>query len=159
MLIGIIIIVSLIILDQVSKHLAVYLLVEGASKVIIPKLLTFQLIYNPGASFGILKGESLLFVVITVIALLIFGYMFTDSDFKVKKVFSIAISLLIAGALGNAIDRIFIAKGVIDFIHVPLVPIFATFNFADAYMNIGIVLLFIDMLFLERKREKNNEKI
>lgn len=158
MLIGILIIIGLIIIDQVTKYIAVATLMPGAVLHVIPNLLDFQLVYNKGASFGMLSGEQLLFTFITVGALLIFGYFFTEIDFKNKKVFSIAIVLLIAGAMGNAIDRIFVEQGVIDFIHIPLIPLFATFNFADAFMNIGIVLFIVDLLFLERKREENESK-
>lgn len=157
MLIGILIVIGLIILDQVTKYIAVTTLTLGFSNVIIPKVLTFQLIYNEGASFGMLSGEQLLFTLVTIGALLIFGYFFTEIDFKKKKVFSLAIILLLAGALGNAIDRIFVIEGVIDFIHIPIIPLFATFNFADAFMNIGIVLFIVDLIFFERKREANEE--
>lgn len=159
MLIGLFIILIAIPLDQFTKYLATTFLTDGMPKVIIPNLLQFQLVYNDGASFGIFKGNQLFFSIVTIAALLIFGYFFISSDFKKKKVFSIAIALFIAGTLGNAIDRIFVPQGVIDMINVPLIPIFATFNFADAYMNVAIVLFIIDILFLESRRENVNKEI
>lgn len=157
MMISAIFILGFIILDQLTKYIAVLTLTEGFSNVIIPNLLRFQLVYNDGASFGILSGNQLFFALVTVIALLIFGYLFTEVSFKDKKVFTLAIILLISGTLGNAIDRTFIDKGVIDFINIPMIPLFATFNFADMYLNFGIVLFIIDLLFLEGKR--TNEKV
>lgn len=156
MILGALFILGFIILDQLTKYIAVLTLTEGFSNIIIPNLLRFQLVYNDGASFGILSGNQLFFAVITVVALIIFGYLFTEISFKGKRVFSFAIILLIAGTLGNAIDRTFIDRGVIDFINIPMMPFFATFNFADMYMNVGIVLFIIDLLFLEGKR-KNEE--
>ncbi|HHW79750.1 MAG TPA: signal peptidase II [Acholeplasmataceae bacterium] len=159
MLIGFGLIMGLIIIDQLTKYIAVLTLTEGFSNIIIPNLLRFQLVYNDGASFGIFSGNQLFFSVVTVGALLIFGYFFTEIDFKNKKVLSIASVLLIAGTLGNAIDRLFIEKGVIDFINIPIIPLFATFNFADMYLNFGIVLFIIDLLFLERKRTDEENSI
>lgn len=159
MLIGFIIILIGIPLDQITKYIARITLAGKPPKIIIPNLLQFQLIYNDGASFGILKGNQLFFAIVTIFALILFGYLFTQSNFKKKKIFSISIALFIAGTFGNALDRIFIAEGVVDMIHIPLIPIFATFNLADAYMNIAIVLFIFDLLFLERKRSNENETV
>lgn len=160
MLAGLIIILIAIPLDQITKFIATStLVVNGPPKVIIPGLLQFQLIYNKGASFGFMEGQQLFFAIVTIISLLLFGYFFIQSDFKKKKIYTISIALFIAGTLGNAIDRIFIQEGVIDMINVPLIPLFATFNFADAYLNIAIVLFIIDLLFLERTRTNENKKI
>lgn len=153
MLIAFLFIVGFIILDQVTKYLAVLTLTTGFTNIIIPNLLRFQLVYNDGASFGILSGNQLFFAVVTIIALIIFGILFAEVSFKNKRVFTIAIILLIAGTLGNAIDRIFVEQGVIDFINIPIMPFFAVFNFADMYLNFGIVLFIIDILFLEGKRK------
>ena len=72
MLIGSIIIVILIVLDQVIKILSVYFKNPSNSliKVLIPEVLEFHYIENTGASFGMLKDQHLIFGLITVLALL-----------------------------------------------------------------------------------------
>ncbi len=150
----------LIIADQLTKHLAKSLY-TGGEVTWIPQLLAFSYAENTGMSFGLLEGQRLLFMVVTVIALAIFGYLFLDIDFKMKKVYTWAVILLIAGTLGNAIDRVVLSY-VIDFMHFPFLDTPLSWiglsnfynNFADMYLSIALVLLFIDIIFLERKRVK-----
>ena len=105
MLIGMIIIILAVVIDQVTKHTAQAFISGGDSIIVIPNLLEFHYFENTGASGGMLEGQHLLFMLVTVVALGIFGYLFTEADFKHKKVYSIAITMFIAGTLGNAIDR------------------------------------------------------
>ena len=106
-------------------------------------------------------------MLVTVVALGIFGYLFTEADFKHKKVYSIAITMFIAGTLGNAIDRSFLRNlqgdpYVIDFLHYPfLTPILNLVglnnfynNLADMYLSLAIVLFAIDLFIFEPKRKK-----
>ena len=149
-----------IIADQLTKHLA-KALYTGSEVTWIPQLLAFSYAENTGMSFGLLEGQRLLFMIVTIIALAIFGYLFLDIDFKQKKVYTWSIILLIAGTLGNAIDRV-VLNYVIDFMHFPFLdtPLrwvgLSNFynNFADMYLSIALVLLIIDIIFLERKRTK-----
>lgn len=151
-------IVILIIFDQITKYVAKGLY-TGSEVTWIPHLLSFSYAENTGMSFGLLEGQRLLFMVVTIIALAIFGYLFLDVNFKTKKVYSYAIVLLIAGTLGNAIDRVILAY-VIDFMHFPFLDTPLSWvglsnfynNFADMYLSLAMVFLFVDVLFLERKR-------
>ncbi|MGI6787721.1 MAG: signal peptidase II [Acholeplasmataceae bacterium] len=164
MLIGILIIISIIGLDQGLKYLAKFLL-QGKNEVTwIPHVLTFNYVENRGAAWGMLEGKHFFFFIITIIALVVFGYMFTKADFKNKKVYSLSIAFLIAGTLGNALDRLILGY-VIDFIHVPFLTYILDlvglsnfwFNIADLSLTVGVILLVIDILFFESKRTKNNE--
>lgn len=159
MLIGGIVIFILIFLDFITKVIAKSLILPSESIVFIPHIIEFRYVTNLGASFGILKNRQDIFMVITVISLLIFGYLFYYSNFKTKKVYSISVSLFIAGTFGNAIDRIFRSDGVIDFIYMPILEkihsvLGFTYNLADLYLNLAIVLFAVDILFLEGKRKK-----
>lgn len=169
MLLGYIIIASLIILDQGLKLLSVALAPQGGTliKVIIDRVFEFHYLVNRGASFGMLQDKQWLFMIITVLALVLFGYLFTKVDFKNKKVYSIAVVLLLAGTLGNAIDRVFRDGGVIDMIRLPFlnnilelikIPGF-TFNLADLYLTVAIVLYVVEVFFLEGRREKKQNEI
>lgn len=167
MLLGYILIIILIGFDQLVKFLSLLFKSDTTSliKVLIPEVLEFHYIINEGASFGMLEGKQGLFALITVISLLIFGYLFTFVDFKKKKVYSISVILFIAGTFGNAIDRLFRGGGVVDMLNMPILNNILSvfnispfiFNLADVYLNFAIVLFVIDLLFLEKKRIDNNE--
>ena len=159
-----IIISILILLDQLTKILANKYLTLGSTKVIIPYILEFQLVKNNGASFGMLEGKLWLFIIITIIALSAFIYLLKDGNYKNKKVYTISINLLIGGTLGNFIDRLFRSNHVvIDFLVLPFLTrtnisfLQFIFNLADLFLTFGIVLLAIDIIFLERKRKYGNQ--
>jgi signal peptidase II len=155
-----ILIVIFIALDQLSKHIfkAIY---TGSDFIWIPGIVEFGYKENTGMSFGLLEGQRFLFLIVTLLALGLFGYLFLDIDLKKKKVYSISIILLIAGTLGNAIDRAILGY-VIDFMHFPFLdgPLrlmgLSNFynNYADMYLSAALVLLIIDMIFFESKRKK-----
>jgi signal peptidase II len=159
---GFMFIFILIIVDQVTKHYfkASY---TGVDTVFIRGLIEFSYAENTGMSFGLLKGQTFFFMIITVLALGLFGYLYLDINFKIKKVYSIGMILLIAGTLGNAIDRVFL-RYVIDFMHFPFldkplalfnIPNFYN-NFADMYLSIALVLILVDTLFLDTKRKSHD---
>ena len=172
MLIGIIIIISTLLLDQVTKQLAYHLIAPnfvGSNTVIIPNILELSYYENTGASLGFLSDfayKDVVFFLITVLSLVIFGYFFKDSDYKNKKVFSISIALFISGTLGNAIDRA-IFGFVIDFLHYPFLDFLDringlsnfTNNLADNYLSAAIVLFAIDLFFFESKRLKKEKEL
>lgn len=162
MLLGYLIIILLVFFDQFIKYLSIIFQNDSTSliKVLIPNTLEFHHIVNKGASFGMLENRQGLFALITIISLLIFGYLFKDINFKKRKVYSISVILFIAGTFGNAIDRLFRGGGVVDMINMPILNDFLSifniqafiFNIADLYLNLAIVLFIIDILFLEKKR-------
>lgn len=168
MLIGYLILLGLILFDQLIKLISVLTKVSGTSliKVLIPNILEFHYLENTGASFGMLEGQQAFFSLITIVALIIFGYFFLDINLKEKKVFSIAIILFIAGTFGNAIDRIFRDGVVVDMLNMPILNNLISlvglspfiFNVADIYLNFAVVLFIIDILFLERKRVGKHEE-
>lgn len=170
MILGYILVVALVAFDQIIKLISLLLRpdspTDGFIGTLIPKVLDFYYIENTGASLGMFSDAQGFFAIVTVVSLVIFGYFFYQIDLKEKKVFSLAIILLIAGTFGNAIDRLFRDGAVIDMLFMPplnsLLDIFNVsdfiFNIADAYMTFGIILFIIDILFLESKRDKKNEK-
>ncbi|GMV25592.1 MAG: hypothetical protein AMXMBFR58_16230 [Phycisphaerae bacterium] len=84
--------------------------------VVIPNLLEFTLVLNPGAVFGIGAGKRMFFIVVTVAAIAFAGWMFARWTRPERWGAHAAIGLLIAGAVGNLYDRIVYAC-VRDFIH------------------------------------------
>ena len=101
---------------------------------------------NEGAAWGILQGEMIVFFVITIIAFALFYYLVQEVDFKEKKMYSVAVVLLIAGAIGNFIDRILFGY-VVDFLDFIIFGYdFPTFNVADMALVIGVIIFAYDIL-------------
>lgn len=159
MIIGLILAYILLLIDQISKITIDYLGVSN--KTIIPGLLKFNLVYNKGAAFSFMDNNTLFLAIVSTIASIVCIYILAKhANFKTKKLFSISISLILAGAFGNLIDRYLtvfnILEGVVDFIDVYLLgwhfP--GTFNLADAFLCIGVFLLIIDILFFQDKRKE-----
>ncbi|MDY0074517.1 MAG: signal peptidase II [Acholeplasmataceae bacterium] len=162
MLISLVIIVFALGIDQLTKYLAsTSLILNGPNHTWIPYLFEVSYHQNPGMSFGALEGQQLLFMVATIIALAIFGYLFLATNYHHKKVYSISIALFIAGTIGNAIDRAIFGY-VIDFMHFPFLDyILGNSNFynnlADMYLSAAIVLFAIDLFILDEKRKKEKK--
>lgn len=146
--------VIIVALDQWTKWLVVKNMELGER---IPLLdPTFALLShrNRGAAWGMLEGQIWLFSIVTVIVIAGILYYF-HKEAKGKPLFQLSLMILLGGAIGNFIDRLFRGE-VVDFIDV-LIPIinydFPIFNIADAALTIGVVVVMI-VLFLEEKREK-----
>ncbi len=149
MLIGFIIIIGLLLLDQITKLVIVAQVPYGANIDVIKGFFSITHRVNDGAAWSVFSGQMTVFYIITVVALVIFGYYFKDINFKTKKMYSIGISLLIAGTLGNFVDRIRI-KGVIDFLDFNIFGYdFPVFNVADSALNVGLVLFMIAVFIHE----------
>lgn len=159
MIISYLLILLVIIIDIVTKQTFSSIYAVGEVEVIFDNILVFGYVQNRGASFGMLEGAQFIFFIVTIFALSLFGYLFTKSNIKTKKVYTISLILLISGTLGNAIDRLFYGY-VIDFIRVPFLPFVGNtfFNIADTALNVGIGLMVVDVIFFEGKREKNVDK-
>lgn|SRR5690554_322784 len=162
MKIGIILILSILILDQGSKLFVMQTIAKTNETIVaLPNLLEFEFILNKNISFGIPVPPFVIYAVILV-ALGVFIYLFKSVNFKTAKIFSISVSLFIAGTTGNLIDRI-IYGGVVDFIHHPFLGsihrvLDFIYNFADLALNLAVVLFAIDVIFLEHKRKKHETR-
>lgn len=138
-------VLGLIGLDQLTKKIFESILTDGKI-VVIKGFFQFNLSYNDGAAWGILSGNMLVFYMITLVAFGLFFILLKDVNFKTKKFYSIAVMLLIAGAIGNFIDRI-VYKEVIDFIDFIIFGYdFPIFNIADICLVIGMIMFGIDVL-------------
>lgn len=107
-------------------------------------------IRNPGCAFSFLDenpniGQPVLITVTSIlIVVLIFGFIFIPNRFKFLK---IALSIVIAGAIGNLVDRIAFFY-VRDWFGLWMFGKIAYCNFADFWIVIGAILAAVDMLFL-----------
>lgn len=145
-------IVIIIALDQLTKYMIVKSLEIGDSVKVIKNLLYITSHRNEGAAWGILQGKMWLFYIVTIVVLVIL-IMFFKSEGYGKPLIQFGLSLLIAGSIGNFIDRL-IRSEVVDFIDTYIFGYnFPIFNVADAALTIGVIVLIIVILF-EGKEEK-----
>jgi signal peptidase II len=103
-----------------------------------------NLVYNPGAAFGLTLGPYSrgIFLALTAVILRVLWSLYkTTPDRHDRRVFALA--LLVGGAVGNAVDRIRSGLGVVDFLDIGIGPHrWPTFNLADVAVTTGAVLLF-----------------
>ena len=137
------IIAALIVLDQVVKAYVVQNIALGEIKSWIPNLVSLTYLQNRGAAFSILQDQQLLFAVITLVVVVgAIWYLHKHMEDSLWMV--LGLTLIIAGGLGNFIDRV--SQGfVVDMFHVDFIN-FAIFNVADSYLTVGVIILLIAML-------------
>lgn len=146
---------GVVVLDILTKQLALAHLSLRVPQRILGDWLLLKLVYNPGAAFGIYLGphSRWVFMVLAIVALVVLGSMVRQT--RPEQWFRLtALSLVCGGAIGNLIDRIRSARGVVDFIDVWIGPFhWPTFNVADMAVTCGALAL-AAVLWQEGKHEE-----
>lgn len=133
--------VILILADLLSKKLAVYFLAAGNEISVWPPFLRFIYVENTGAAFGILQNMRWFLVLVScAVLLVIFWYIWTERCSSRWQFYGFV--FIFSGTVGNFVNRWFLHY-VIDFINLPCLPRFPTFNLADVFINVGVGLLMI----------------
>lgn len=139
-------------IDQISKWLIVKNMELGTSIPIIDNVLYITSHRNRGAAWGILENKMWFFYIITVV-FVVFIVFYMKKYAETDKLLGISLGLILGGAIGNFIDRVF-RQEVVDFIHVYIFSYnYPVFNIADSALCIGVVLIIIQTL-LEGKKTK-----
>jgi len=123
---------------------------------VIGDYLRLTYIYNPGAAFGIHLGpySRVVFLVLSVVALVALGGMYWVTPVR-DRVRLTAIALICGGAVGNLLDRIRSAHGVVDFLDVGVGDIrWPVFNIADIAVTTGAIFLALSLWREEREDER-----
>lgn len=137
-------------LDQLTKWLAIVYLKGKPDITFIPGVIDFHYVPNDGAAWSILSGERWFLVALTsliILALLVFVLM---GKFRRYKMFNISATLIIAGGIGNLIDRM-VQGYVVDFIKTTFME-FPVFNVADCFIVVGSILLLVFFLFFYEEK-------
>lgn len=110
---------------------------------------------NTGAAWGMLEGQMWLFYIVTLVVIAGILYYY-HKHAKGNKLFSASLMVLLGGAVGNFIDRIF-RQEVVDFLQFTFFNFI--FNIADAALTIGVIMLFLQMILeeVQEKRKKNGK--
>lgn len=141
-------VVILIVLDRLSKIWAVSSLKDSEGIELINGVLKFYYLPNgnTGAAFGIFEGQLILLIVVTLLVVSLLVYFLVKIPFESKfRLLHICFILIIAGGIGNLIDRIF-NRYVVDFIYFYLIN-FPIFNVADCFVSVSTIVLAILLLF------------
>ncbi len=130
-------------LDQLSKSLAVANLPLGRSAPLLPGLLSLQLVQNTGAAFSLFTGNpKLLGLVSLLVSIGIAIWIQRQEQLTLTR--SLGVGLLLGGALGNGLDRWRLGY-VVDFL--AIVPVsFPVFNLADVAINLAVLCFAIELL-------------
>lgn len=149
--------IFILVLDQVSKYLIRLNFVEGETLKITPQYLWITYVENTGASFSFSLGSDnlnrILFSIITFLACILVTYLLLKAKHSLEQT---GFALVLAGALGNLIDRLM--KGsVTDFINCDfpdfIMQRWPIFNVADSSLVVAIFLLSIYFLFVENRKK------
>ena len=146
--------IGVIVLDLITKVLAVRYLENRPNIVLIPAifgenagpLLQFTFFRNPGAAFSLGSSTTWVF---TILAFVIAFYIYRTGKKVVRLSWAICLGAMLGGAIGNLIDRLFRSPGVfrgavVDFIQIPY---WAVFNIADMGVSISAVVIAVMALF------------
>ena len=156
MIFCLIVAVLAVVLDQVSKYLAVAYLMDIDTFPVIKNVLHFTYVENRGAAFGMLKNHRWVFLVFSTVAILLLAvYLFRGVSYLSEKnemgvypplspLGGTAIAMIVSGGIGNMIDRLALGY-VVDFIDVRLIN-FAVFNIADSFVCVGAALLALHLV-------------
>src|SRR5690606_17877705 len=140
-------------IDQITKYLVVKNMELYEQIPIIDGFFYLTSHRNSGAAWGILEGKMGFFYVITVIVIIGIIY-YLHKYGKDNKLFASALGLILGGAIGNFIDRLF-HQEVVDFFDFIIFGYdFPIFNIADSALTIGVILVIIEALFEEKKQKR-----
>lgn len=156
--ISILSIVLLTALDQIIKYFVELNLKPVQSISVLNNVLEWDYVQNTGAAFGAFSEKTTLLSVITGIIIIIGIAALVAQKIK-NKYLAVTAVMIIAGGLGNLVDRIW--RGyVVDYIRVLFID-FPVFNFADILVTCGAAMLMIYLLWdinNDRKKKKAEEK-
>ncbi|MBQ8174235.1 MAG: signal peptidase II [Clostridia bacterium] len=147
-----------VILDQITKALAVAYLKPISTFPIIEGVFHLTYRINYGAAFSMFEDQPWVFMTVSTVAILgILVYYFWDK--KLTPAIRYPLCMIVGGGIGNMIDRIFVGY-VVDFFDARFIN-FAVFNVADCFVTVGAFLLFfvilLDTIREERAKKKKGE--
>ena len=122
--------------------------IEGVT--VIPNLLKLIYVKNEGAAFSMLSGYRIALIIISSLAIILGIYAITRL-YRNNKIIILSVSMVIAGGIGNLIDRIFFGF-VTDMISLSFFP--PVFNVADISVTLGCIILIIYIIAFDSSNER-----
>ena len=147
-----IVILSIFLLDRISKLYIIYLDEKlGNSEIYFSKFFNIQLIWNDGIAFGLLAFNENIYYnaltgIIVLVTLVVFFFMI-----RTKGIEKYCFMMILGGSLGNIFDRLYYSA-VPDFIDLHYQNFhWFIFNVADIFISIGVMLLILLEIFIKKK--------
>jgi signal peptidase II len=149
----IILIITLLGLDQWTKSLVANSMNEGDTISVIQDFLHITYVRNHGVAFGMFQGKLGVISIVAIIAILGIAYYMIKKLKPEEFLSKYAYTFILSGAIGNMIDRIY--RGyVVDMVDFRGIWRYV-FNGADIWINVGVFLLILETIMLERKKKKS----
>lgn len=152
LLIDVVVMLVLLGLDQLTKYLAIINLKNHPTVVLWDGVLELNYLENRGSAFGMLQNQKffILFIGVVFLAVILF-FLFKLPEEKKFCTVHILLSTIVAGGVGNMIDRLRFDY-VVDFISFVLIH-FPIFNVADCYIVVATIVLFLLFLFVFKEKD------
>lgn len=163
MIIYLLIALAVFLLDQATKWIIKTRIPVGDTIPVLGDFFSIASIRNRGAAFGILQGQQLFFLVITVLFLIGISYYLYRMHKEGAKWSAVGLSMLLGGAVGNFLDRL-IAGEVVDFFRFDfrfnlfgfqVDYMYPIFNVADIGIVLGAIIVLIHTFVLWRREGKD----
>ena len=127
-------------IDQASKFIVRGSMTLHQSEPVLGDFFRLTYIHNPGAAFGLNVGSPLLHTILSILALGLLVYLYRSLAAN-ERFLHLALSLVLGGAVGNIIDRLYLGE-VVDFFDFGFGDLrWPIFNFADSFVTVGVLLL------------------
>lgn len=143
--------------DFVSKTAVSRLMTIGEKIELIPGFISFTYIRNKGIAWGMFANARILFIILTIAIIEVLCTVLIKKKIT-HPVGKTAVYLIISGAIGNLIDRVFYPDGVIDFICTEFMD-FPIFNVADMAVCAGAALLIVYVLFFDTEKKDEDKRV
>ena len=137
-----------LLLDQLTKYYVMNHFLLGESLPVIPNVFHLTYIINRGAAFGMLTNQRWFFLAVAFVLIIVYGF-YRKRVNNGPLSLRVGTALLIAGAIGNGIDR-YVLHGVVDFFDFRIWPIF---NIADIGICVGVVCIMYYLLTSEHEEK------
>ena len=149
-------------LDQLTKYAVMTSFELGETREFLNGFIDLVYIHNRGAAWGMLSGKTFILLALSL-ALMVGCVVFLLKTANKSKLIFWALTFVVAGGIGNLIDRIFRDGNVIDFLHFEFWPDFPVFNLADCSIVLGaglLILYFVSDAVSDYKKKalKNDAK-
>lgn len=152
LLIDLLVFIVLVVMDQVTKVIAVSQLKDQPAVELIPGVFEFRYLENRGAAFGMLQNGKVFFVFAAVVMLTAIVFVLMKAPVSRKyRPWHVFLVMIASGGIGNMIDRLRLDY-VIDFFYFVLID-FPIFNVADIYVSVGTALFIIFILFFCKEED------
>ena len=138
--------------DQMTKYLAIVHLKDRAPLVLVEGVFELQYLENRGSAFGFLQGRKVFLLAVGLLFMALLLYLLFRLPARKKFLpLHICLTAIVAGGLGNMIDR-FRFDYVVDFFSFVLIH-YPIFNVADCYIVVSTIALFLLFLFVYREED------